>query len=256
MTKWTSITLLILYMSLLIFPVTGVCLWLIGRVDSVSYALNLISPITALSIGTMGLLIFAFEGVIRDDMIHTMCVAIAMGLTLLTLAEIALVMVSILAGSTLFYVVMAFLQLPGLIIWTAGVLGYVYVFNRVVNIMQQTRLAISIISGSIVALLVVKVIAILYYGTRGVIESLVCLPIEICLLMMISSLIMIIWLIRGGTLRYPFGTMLFAVILYAVQSLLLYDLMESPLSPLVRGIAFESYVLLGISLIMFRRLGE
>ncbi len=256
MTNWTSSAIIVLGMAAISVPAIGISLWQIGQLGIFGQALIFVSPVTTLCIGSISLIRFASEGVIRDDMIHTMCVAVALGLTLLTLAEVALSMISVLAGSTLFYLVIAFLQFPGLLLWTAGILGYVIVFNRVISLMPQKRLLLILISVSLVSVFSLKVASLLFCEPRGVIESLSCIPIAVCLVMMTGALIMIQWLFRGGRIHYPFGAMLSAVIFYMLQSILWCTLSESPLSPLVRGMALESYLFLGISLVMFRRLGE
>ncbi len=229
--------------------VVGYLLWSSGSVAAFEYLVSFLNPVFSLVIAVIGLYLFGREGIVRDDMLHTTGFVLSLGIAVMTLAEVAESIIGTAVNPGEFYFAVALLQLPGLLMWTIGVTGYLFVFNRIVMRIDARRVVFALTGAALAVVVAVRLGSLMTIPQRSLIETLTSLPVLLSSTVILLSLVVLVFRFRAGVVAVPMGLLLLSMALFLFQSLLWCSFALGPLDPLVRGTTLESYVVLGMALL-------
>lgn len=243
-----SIGLMILITSLLL-TTTGNEVILLGIT-------SILAPLIALFLGVMGLRIFAKESGTKDDKYNTLNLWLAIGLIMLSLAEIAGTLVALSQGVQQIILIVALVRIPGLILWGIGIIQYLNSLNLALGLMKSNNLWLGLFAITSLTTISLIVIIATQFTTIGLIENLVLSPIIAVLVLFTISVTGLMWIFRKGALAKPLFLLLGALALYLVRSILWLFVDTSLGTPTDGVIAIEAFILCGASLILARNLGS
>ncbi|NWF96275.1 MAG: hypothetical protein HXY34_09030 [Candidatus Thorarchaeota archaeon] len=215
-----------------------------------------IGPTVPLAVGLTGLVGYMREGVIREDMLHTMGLVMSLGLTVAALPETAISIVYPLPDTAQFQFAVALLQVPVMLLWAIGVVGYVFIFNRVVPASRPktTAAVLATILGLII--FTIKTLVSLFIPPPDAVLATICGFLALCLAVIVGSVTALLWHFRTGKMRIPLILMLFAMIILLSLNIGWCSSLVSPLHPMIRGLTAEAYLALGLSLTILSRIDE
>jgi len=253
-TDWRD-TIVVISVGLIIL-VTSLLLITTGNDQLLLVVTSALTPLVALFLGIMGLRIYAKESANRDDKYNTLNLWLAIGLIMLSLAEIAGSLVGLSQSPQQMLLIVALAQMPGLILWGLGIMQYLRSLNSSLGIVKSNNLWIGLFL--IAALSTISLVAIIVtqFTTIDLIESLVLSPIIVGLILLTIITAILVWIFRKGTLAKPLFLILGALALYLVRVLLWTFVDASLESPTDGVIAIESFILCGGALLLARDLGN
>jgi len=253
-TDWRD-TVIVISVGLIVL-IVSLLLTTTGNDELLRVITSVLAPMIALILGLMGLKIYGMESDIKDDKFNTMKLWLAIGLIILSLAEIAGTLVSLLQDSQQIILIVALVQMPGLILWGLGIIQYLRTLNSSLGFVKAKNLWIGVVliiafsTIGLVSIIATQLIAI------SLIESIVLSPIIVGLILFTIITSILVWIFRKGALAKPLFLILGALVLYLVRSIFWLLVDASLGSPMDGVIAIESFILCGAALILARDLGS
>jgi len=253
-TDWRD-TVIVISVGLIVL-IVSLLLTTTGNDELLRVITSVLAPMIALILGLMGLKIYGMESDIKDDKFNTMKLWLAIGLIILSLAEIAGTLVSLLQDSQQIILIVALVQMPGLILWGLGIIQYLRTLNSSLGFVKAKNLWIGVVliiafsTIGLVSIIATQLIAI------SLIESIVLSPIIVGLILFTIITSILVWIFRKGALAKPLFLILGALVLYLVRSIFWLLVDASLRSPMDGVIAIESFILCGAALILARDLGS
>ncbi|MHA1939081.1 MAG: hypothetical protein ACXABV_07930 [Candidatus Thorarchaeota archaeon] len=226
----------------------GAVAW-VSNEQSILAALGMWSaPSSALIMGVIGLVIFGREDFRREDRFHLMNLFFALGLVLYAISEVAASLLASQDGSEAYLFTVSLIQMPGLILWAIGVLGYLRASNSVLETTDDRRLVGTMIVVPTAAMVILASLVLLLNPARNPIEVLTTSPLAIGMGVIALALGYVVIVFRGGRLARPIGLAFIAVLVLTMQIVLWCCVGHSPIEPIGQLVRTEAYIVLGIAL--------
>ncbi len=216
--------------------------------------LNISAPIAALVPGVLGLIRFARNDYGLEDRFNSMNLLLALGLIVLTLAEIGTTIISSMPRGQEFYFTISLLLIPGVLLWGIGTTRYLIVCRNTIAAAKPRDILLLITLVSVSGVLLTQIFGAIVSPGRTLIDIAVCIPVGVGILMIVGILAVLLWTFRSGLLVLPFGFSFIASLLFIVQYFSWCVLSSDPTSILSRLIATEVYILMGGSISIAGRL--
>ncbi|TFG26625.1 hypothetical protein EU528_14070 [Candidatus Thorarchaeota archaeon] len=214
-----------------------------------------LTPLVALLLGVFGLQIYGRDSGSKDDRFNAFNYWFAIGLIMLSLAEIAGVLVSLSLNPQQMILVIALAQLPGLLLWGIGIIQYLRSLNAALGYVKPNNLLIGLFLATTLSTISLIVVIVTQYPTIGIIESIVLSPIVAGLTLFVIIVFALVWIFRKGSLARPLFLILLALLLYLIRCSLWLFADAGLEAPTDRVIAVEAFILCGTALLMARNLG-
>jgi hypothetical protein len=212
----------------------GVIAW-INSEHSILAAMGMLSaPFSAFIMGFIGLVLFGREDFRREDRFHLMNLFFSLGLVLYGISEVAASLLANQEGSEAYLFTISLIQMPGLILWAIGVLGYLRASNSVLETTNDGRLVGAMIVIPSVAMLTLASVVLFQNPTRNLIEVLTT-----ALLAIGMGVI---------TLAIGYVMIVFRLLVLTLQISLWCCVGLSPVEPLGQLVRTEAYLILGVAL--------
>jgi len=253
-TEWRD-TLVVISAGLIIL-LTSLLLITTGNDQLLSAITSVLAPLVALFLGIMGLRIYGKESSTRSDKFSTLNLWLAIGLIMLSLAEIAGTLVGLSQNPDQMALMVTLAQMPGLILWGLGIIQYVRSLNSSLGFVKSNNRWIGFFLIATLSTISLVVIIVTQFTTIGLIESLILSPIIVGLTLLTIITTILVWIFRKGTLAKPLFLILGALALYLIRILLWLFVDTSLESPTDGVIAIESFILCGGALLLARDLGK
>lgn len=254
MTDWQS-TGIVISVGMLIL-LTSLVLTATGNDGLLFGIMSVVAPLVALFLGSIGLKIYGRDSGTKDDRFNTFNYWFAIGLIMLSFAEIAGTLVSLSMDLQQIILVIALVQLPGLLLWGIGILQYLRSLNEALDYLKPNNLWIGLFLTTTLSTISLVVIIVTQFPTIGFIESVVLSPIIVGLTLFVIITVAIVVIFRKGSLAKPLFLLLGALLLYLVRCLLWLFTDAGIEVPTDRVIAAETFILCGAALLMARSLGS
>jgi hypothetical protein len=251
-TEWRN-TVIIISVGLL-FLIASLLFTVTGNGELLSGFNSIFTPLVALFLGVLGLQIYGKDSNTRDDKFYTMNLWFAIGLIMLSLAEIAKSLISLSMNPTEMMLIVSLVQLPGLLLWGIAIIQYLRTLNSVLGYVHTNNLWIGLFLISTLSTLVLIVVNTIQFQMIGFVENIVLSPIIVGLAILSGITAILVWIFRKGSLSKPLFLILAALVLYLVRcSLWLFTDagFEAPTDDLV---AIEAFILCGAALVLARNL--
>ncbi|TFG97626.1 hypothetical protein E4H12_08130 [Candidatus Thorarchaeota archaeon] len=240
----------------LLFLIAGLLFAAIGR-DTWFLGITMVfAPLIALSFGASGLRIYAKDTVNKDDRFNTMNLWLAIGLIMLSFAEIAVTLVRLSLNPPQMALIIALVHLPGLLLWGIGIIQYLRSLNSSLGFIDANKLWMGLFLFATLTTLSLIVITVIQFPVIGPIEIMVLSPIIVGISVFTIITTGLVWIFRNGSLVKPLFFILGALLLYFVRSLLWLFADTTLGSPIDGLFAIESFILCGTALFMARNLGN
>jgi MFS family permease len=207
------------------------------------------APSSALLMGVIGLWLFGREDFRREDRFHLMNIFFSLGLVLYSISEIAAGLLANQEGSEAYLFTVSLIQMPGLILWAIGVLGYLRASNSVLQTSNDSRLVGIMIIVPTAAMLLLAFLVMIFNPTRNPIDVFTTAPLAIGMSVITLALGYVLLVFRGGRLSRPLGLAFLAVLVLTIQIVLWCCIALSPVEPLGQVVRAEAYIILGTALI-------
>ncbi len=254
LTDWRD-TIIVISVGLIIL-ITSLLLITTGNDLLLLVITSVLAPLVALFLGIIGLRIYGKDSAIKDDKYNTLNLWLAIGLIMLSLAEIAGTLVGLSQSPDQIILIVALAQMPGLILWSLGIIQYLRSLNSSLGFIKSNNLWIGFFLIATLSTIGLVVVIQTQFTTIGLIESLVLSPIIVGLTLLAIITTILVWIFRQGTLAKPLFLILGALVLYLVRVLLWLFVDASLGSPTDGVIAIESFILCGGALLLARDLGK
>ena len=215
-----------------------------------------LSPIIALFLGILGLNFFGRESLVKEDRFHAMNVWMALGLVVFSLAEITGFLIRITESSTEIFFTIGLVQMPALLLWGVGVIGYLRSSNSALGVFTGNRIGSILFIVTAISSLALVVILILINPSQNLLATFVSVPMIVGLGVILCVLGGIIWILREGLIARPLILMFLGVLMLLIRSLFWGIVTYSPGSPFDYVTAIEGYILVGASLAAASRLDD
>jgi len=219
-------------------------------------AMSVVAPLIAMFLGALGLKIYGRDSGTKDDRFNTFNYWFAIGLIMLSFAEIAGTLVSMSLGTQHLILLMSLIQLPGLLLWGIGILQYLRSLNEALGYIKPQNLWIGLFLAATLSTISLVVIIVTQLPMFGLIESIVLSPIIVGLALFAIIATALVVIFRKGSLAMPLFLILGALLLYLVRCLLWLFSDVGLEAPTDRVIATEAFILCGAALLMARSLGN
>jgi len=253
LSRWVYAVVAI-FLGILIL-VTSALLIAVG-LDALTFSVtSILAPIISLFIGILGISFFGRESFLKEDRYHTLNVWLALGLVFFSLADVTAILVYFNENARQISFTIGLVQIPGLLLWSLGILGYLKSLNSSLKLTEGTQLwlALGVIT-TLTSLSLVVIFAILF-PSRNLLSIIVSVPIVVVLGLILCIICGILWIFKDGYMAKPILLLLFGIILLFIRSI--FWQAEDYLSgnPINQIIAIESYLLVGASFLMASELG-
>ncbi|MHA2071440.1 MAG: hypothetical protein ACW985_06605 [Candidatus Thorarchaeota archaeon] len=222
--------------------------WILTEQSMLAVLGMALAPIFALIMGIIGLVSFGREDFRREDRFHLMNLFFSLGLVLYAISEVAASLLASQEGSEAYLFTLSLIQMPGLILWAIGVLGYLRASNSVLETANDRRLVGTIIVVPTAAMLILASLVLLQNPARNPIEVLTTAPLAIGMGVIALALGYVVFVFRGGRLARPIGLAFVAILVLTIQIVLWCCAGYSPIEPVGQLVRTEAYIFLGISL--------
>ncbi|MBN2229292.1 MAG: hypothetical protein JW779_06820 [Candidatus Thorarchaeota archaeon] len=218
--------------------------------DILQLALVLLTPMIAFTLGIMGLRIYARESGLRNDRFHTLNLWIAIGLIMLSLSEIAGILVFLAENTFQLEIAFALVQMPGIFLLGFGIMQYLRSVNSALEIMNGERMWIILVLIVSLTTLGVLVIIITQFPNLGVIRAIVISPIISSLILFCMVALGFIWTFQNGEIVKPLLLVFLGFLIYLVRSFFWVFSSYALATPTDSLLAIESYVFFGSVLLL------
>ena len=215
-----------------------------------------LSPIIALFLGILGLNFFGRESLVKEDRFHAMNVWMALGLVVFSLAEITGFLIRIIESSTEIVFTIGLVQMPALLLWGVGAIGYLRSSNSALGVFTGNRIGSILFVVTAISGLALVVIMTLINPSQNLLTTIVSVPMIAGLGIILCVLGGIIWIFREGLIARPLILMFLGVLMLLIRSLFWGFVAYSPGSPFDYITAIEGYILVGASLAAASSLDE
>jgi hypothetical protein len=232
----------------------SVFLYYNGNTMTLSVFASSLAPILAFFLGVIGLSAYGRESLVKDDRFHALNVWMALGLIVFSLSEVAGVMLHTLDSSEILFII-GLVQIPALLLWGLGILGYLRSSNSALGESSEGLWARVILIASIAGLTLI-VVETLYFPGRSIVQMGIAVPMVIGLSVILLALGRLLWVLREGLIVRPLILLFLGVLLYLIRNLFWNYVEYAPGLPFDYITAIESYILVGASLIAASRLEE
>ena len=251
-TDWRN-TVVVISVGLLIL-ITSLILTATGNDMLLSSVNSILTPLIALFLGVIGFRIYGKDSDSKDDKYYTMNLWLAIGLIMLSFAEIATLLVGLSQNPQEMILIVGLVQLPGLLLWGIAIIQYLQSLNSALGYVKSNNLWIGLFLVTTISTMVLIVINATQFAMIGLVENIVLSPIIVGLGVFSAITTILVGIFRKGALAKPLFLILGSLILYFVRCLLwLYTNtgLESPTDGLI---AIESFILCGAALLLARNL--
>jgi hypothetical protein len=239
----------------LIILVVFVLLSMTGYVDALFILLSILTPLTAFLLGALGLRLFGRESEMRHDTFHSVNLWISIGLIMLSLSEIAAILLSFTAGPPQIEATIGLVQMPGLLLWGFGILQYLRSVNSSLEFTETGRLWMSLLIAASLATLAFIAANALYLPWIGAIENVILSPIVVGQGVLATITLGLVWTFRHGEIARPLFLVFCGFLLYLVRTAHWAFTISTIGTPLNSIIAVEAYIFFGAALALARNLG-
>lgn len=253
-TDWRD-TLVVISVGLIIL-VTSLLLITTGNDQLLLVITSVLAPLVALFLGIMGMRIYGKDSGTKDDKFNTLNLCLAIGLIMLSLAEIAGTLVGLSQSQNQLILIVALAQMPGLILWGLGIIQYIRSLNSSLGFVKSNNRWIGVFLIATLSTISLVVIIVTQFTTIGLVESLILSPMIVGLTLLTIITTILVWIFRKGILAKPMFLLLGALALYLIRVLLWLFVDTSLESPTDGVIAIESFILCGGALLLARDLGK
>ncbi|TFH04286.1 MAG: hypothetical protein E4H14_15085 [Candidatus Thorarchaeota archaeon] len=253
-TDWLT-TVIVISVGMLILVVSFI-LTTTGNEEILLGIMSVMTPLVALVLGAVGLKCYGRDSGTKDDRFNTFNYWFAIGLIMLSLAEIAGTLVSLSSDFQQTILIIALVQLPGLLLWGIGILQYLRSLNEALGYIKPNNLWIVLFLTTTLSTISIIVIIATQFPTIGFIESIVLSPIIVGLALFVIITTILVVIFRKGFLAKPLFLILGALLLYLVRCLLWLISDVGFVVSIDRVIATEAFILCGAALLMARNLGS
>ncbi|MHA1864188.1 MAG: hypothetical protein ACTSWA_10510 [Candidatus Thorarchaeota archaeon] len=253
-TVWRD-TLVVISAGLIIL-ITSLLLIRTGNDQLLLVITSVLAPLVALFLGIMGLRIYGKESGTRADKFSTLNLWLAIGLIMLSLAEVAGTLVGLSQSPDQMILIVALAQMPGLILWGLGIIQYIRSLNSSLGFVKANNRWLGFFLIAALSTISLVVIIVTQFTTIGLVESLILSPTIVGLTLLTGITTILVWIFRKGTLAKPLFLILGALSLYLIRVLLWIFVDASLESPTDGVIAIESFILCGAALLLARDLGK
>jgi hypothetical protein len=246
-------TVIVISVGILIL-IAGLFLISSGESEFLSVVNSVLAPLMALFLGIIGLQSYGKDSSTKDDRFYSMNLWLAIGLLMLSFAEIAKTLVSYSMNPAEIILIVSLTQLPGLLLWGIGILQYLRSLNSALGYAKSSNLWIGLFLTATLASIILITINTSLFTTIGFFENIVLSPIIVGLALFSIITIGLVGIFREGVLAKPLFLILGSLILYLVRCLLwLYT--DTGLDAPTDGlITIESFILCGAALLMAKNL--
>jgi hypothetical protein len=223
--------------------------------DVFAYSLtSILAPFIALFIGILGISFFGRESFLKEDRYHTLNVWIALGLIFFSLADITTILVFMTEASNQICFTIGLVQIPGLLLWSMGILGYLKSLNSSLRLTEGTQLwqALGVIT-TLSSLSLIVILAIIF-PTRNLLSTIVFVPIVVVLGLIMCLILGMLWMFKDGFIARPLLLLLFGVILLFIRAVFWQIEDYCGGNSINQITAIESYLLVGASFLIASRL--
>ncbi|MHA2027324.1 MAG: hypothetical protein ACXACG_08345 [Candidatus Thorarchaeota archaeon] len=246
----------IIILTGLLILVISVILYYIGDTTTLSIFASFLVPLVAFFLGVVGLNAFGRESLVKDDRFHSLNVWMALGLVVFSLSEIAGVIMHLLEGTDEILFTIGLVQLPALLLWGLGALGYLRSSNSALGSSDGDRMWAGVILIASIVGLGLVVVETLFIPGRSLLYTGISVPMVVGLGIILFALGRLLWTLRNGLIARPLMLMFLGVLLYFIRNLFWSFTTYAPGSPFDYITAIESYVLIGASLMAASRLED
>ncbi len=216
--------------------------------------LSISAPVAALVPGVLGLIRFAQDDYGLEDRFNSMNLLLALGLIVLTLAEIGTGIISGMPSGQEFYFTISLLLIPGILLWGIGTTRYLIVCRSTITGVKPKKILLVITLVSVSGALLTQIFGAIISPGRTLINIAVCIPVGFGILMIVGVFAVLLWTFRSGLFVLPFGLSFIASLLFVIQYYSWCVLSIAPISIFSRLIATEVYILMGGSVSIAGRL--
>ena len=208
----------IIFTGLIILIIAEV-LYFTGMNSILNTMTTSLTPLIALFLGIIGLNFFGRESLVKEDRFHSMNVWMALGLIVFSLSEIAGVLIRISGSPVEISFTVGLVQMPALLLWGLGVVGYFRSSNSALGLFTGNRIGSVIVLVTAISSLVLVVIMTLFNPGQNILITFVSVPMIIGLGIILCILWGIVWILRQGLISRPLVLMSFGVLLLLIRSL-------------------------------------
>ncbi|MFW9794730.1 MAG: hypothetical protein ACFFEE_10535 [Candidatus Thorarchaeota archaeon] len=246
---------LIIFSGLAIL-ILSLILYLSGESTILLTFVSVLAPIVAFLVGIIGLNAFGRESLVKDDRFHAMNVWMALGLIVFSLSETAGVIIHYTESTNQICFTVGLVQMPALLLWGLGVLGYLRASNLALGVTYTERLLpLIIIISSIVGLTIIVVVT-LFNPAQYLLFTIISVPMVVGLGLILFTLGTLLWTLRNGLIARPLTLLFLGIVLFFVRSIFWSFVNYCPGTPFDYVTGLESYILVGSSLIAASKLDE
>ncbi len=253
MSRWVYAVVAI-FLGILIL--VGSSLLLALDLDALAYSVtSILAPIIALFIGILGISFFGRESFLKEDRYHSLNAWIAIGLVFFSLADVTAILVYLNENASQISFTIGLVQIPGLLLWLLGILGYLKSLNSSLKLTEGTQLWLALGAITTLSSLSLVVIFSIVFPSRNLLSILVSVPIVVVLGLILCIISSLLWIFKDGYMARPLVLLLFGIILLFIRSI--FWQAEDYLSgnPFNQIAAIESYILVGASFLISSELG-
>jgi len=207
-----------------------------------------LTPLVALFLGVIGIRIYGRDFSTKSDKFYTMNLWFAIGLIMLSLAEIARSIISFTLNMSGIISIVALIQIPGLLLWGIGIIQYLRSLNSAMDYFPTNMfwtIIFVIVTLSTAGFIIINAVL---FPTIGIFENIVLSPIIVGLTLFSLGNAVLVWIFRKGSLAQPLFLIFCAISLYLVRCILWLFTNTALESPTDGLIAIESFILCGAAL--------
>ncbi len=218
-------------------------------------SMSIIAPLVALFTGLLGIWFFGRESFLKEDRYHTLNAWIALGLIFFSLADVTGILVFMAENSVQICYTIGLVQLPGLLLWVLGILGYLRSLNSSLGLTEGSQLWLALGVITTLASLSLIVIFTIIFPERDILSTIVFVPISVVLGLILCIIFAILWIFKEGYLAKPMLLLLFGILLLFIRAI--FSHIEGYCNEVSFGpiLAIESYLLVGASFLIAYKIG-
>lgn len=212
-------TILILLAAVMIF-ILYATLDLTGDHESLASLLTFLAPTSALAFGLLGVNLFGRAAPMNGDRFRSLGLWLGLGLIVLTLAEIAGVVLTMMGPPEMVCFTVGLVQLPGFLLWGLGVIGYLQAVNESLNKVTSERLWPILVFASVMGSLALMAASIIAFPERSPLSILVSAPTVLWFAVIVVILLWLVWTFRNGFLWRPMALLLLGTAICLIRGVL------------------------------------
>ena len=238
-----------------VFVVSGLAIliasaiaWIVNNISILSSLGGISAPVSSFTMGITGLWFFGREDFRREDRFHLMNLFFSLGLVLYAISEVAASLLANQEGSEAFLFTVSLVQMPGLILWAIGVIGYLRASNSVLKSTNDNRLFTMMVIIPAVAMLTLASLVMVLNPTRNPVEVFTTALLAIGMGVITLAMGNVLLVFRSGKLARPLGLAFLSVLVLTLQIVLWCCIELSPIEPLGQIVRTEAYLMLGTAL--------